>query len=88
MPNLNEEIAAMAFSSTSAQPGDSSRTDDIYKYPHNMSSVEKPQKTRRSRSRLVQEIRISVSITASTPVNGVRFVNANEHFVRCHLRPM
>lgn len=63
MPNLNEEIAAMAFSTTSAMPGDSSRNDDSHKYPHSMNTAEKPQKPRRSRSRLVQEIRISVSIT-------------------------
>lgn len=63
MPNLSEEIAAMAFSTTSALSSDLSRDEDgMHKYPQNLNLSESMPKKRRSRSRLVQEIRISVSV--------------------------
>lgn len=63
MPNLSEEIAAMAFASSSASSDLSRNDDNMHTYSQNLNAKETVPKKRRSRSRLVQEIRISVSFT-------------------------
>lgn len=82
MPNLNEEIAAMALASSSSASSDFSRNDDsTHKYSQNLNAKETVPKMRRSRSRLVQEIRISVSFPYRLTADEVMSNRNNVQFV-------
>lgn len=74
-PNLNEEIAAMAKSDSSHSSElstENNRHRDEEKQSNLMTkpnTSDSKMKKRKCRSKLVQEIRISVSITNQAPLN-------------------